>query len=371
MQDTQPTARELRVAFLGTGVIADSHARALRNIPGVRLTAVCDLAQAKARSFQRRYSVPECYSSIDEMRASASIDAVHILLPPAAHVNAAVACLESGWNVFIEKPLGLGSAEVERIRAAAGSRVVAVNHNYTFSPGYLRLLNDIRHRRFGRIEHAIVCFNMPLRQLAAGQHGNWIFAHPGNIVYELGPHALGVATRLFGAPLSAQALVSGETILKSGQPFYDNWQMSLVCERGTAQCLLSTGKEFLDMWIYVVGQDGSASVDLLRGTYRFSGKSKYMRPVDDLIDALRAGASFTRDGIRRFAGYAGGFLGMRPAADLFGVMMLGSIQSFYEALRTGQTPPIDLEEGAAAIRACEMVIAAGLATPSTEHTANV
>jgi len=358
-QEIQTGAHEVRVAFLGAGVIADAHARALRRIPGLQLAAVCDVSASKATSFQRRYGVPECYTSIEQMRR-ASIDVVHILLPPAAHANAAIECLGNGWDVFLEKPLGVSAGECDRIAAAAGGRRVGVNHNYTFNPAYRRLIREIQERRFGRIEHAIVCLNMPLRQLSAGQHGNWIFAHPGNIVLELGPHALGSITRLFGEPRSAQALVSGETILQTGVPFYDTWQMSLICERGTAQCLLSTGKEFLDMWVYVVGQDGAAWVDMMRGTYRSSGKSRFLRPVDDLLDAMKAGKSYLGGGISRFAEYAGGFMGLRPAADLFGVTMLASIRAFYEARRTGTQPPIGLKEGATAIRACEMAIAAGL-----------
>ena len=352
----------MRVAFLGAGVIADAHARAVRAIPGIKLTAVCDLSAAKAASLQRRYNVPECYTSIAQMRQTAQIDAVHILLPPAAHADAAVQCLENGWDIFVEKPLGASSRECERISAAAerAGRRVGVNHNYTFNPAFQKLVADIQDRRFGRIEHVIVCFNMPLRQLAAGQHGNWIFANPGNIVLELGPHAIGSITRLLGPARAATVALSGETTLRNGLPFFDTWQMAFQCERGTAQCLLSVGKEFMDTWVYVVGQDGSAWVDLMRGTYRSSGKSRYLRPVDDLIDSCRAGKNYLRDGIGRFATYAGGFLGLRPAADLFGVTMLSSIRAFYEALRAGAAPPMGLKEGSAAIQACEMAIASAL-----------
>ena len=356
----------MRVAFAGAGVIADAHARALRAVPGVRLAAVCDLSAAKASSFQRRYGVPECYSSLAEMRRSTPVDVVHILLPPAAHAQAAIECLESGWDVFVEKPLGISSAECERIAAVIAAvserarRRVGVNHNYTFNPAFRKLLRDVHDRQFGRIEHAIVSFNMPLRQLAAGQHGSWIFASPGNIVLELGPHTIGCITRLFGEAQAAAVSVSGRTTLRTGQPFYDTWQMSFQCERGTAQCLLSVGKEFLDAWLYIVGQDGSAWVDLMRGTYRRSRKTPYLRPVDDLADAWSAGKGYLRDGLGRFAGYVGGFLGLRPAADLFNETMVSSIAAFYAALRRDAEPPIGLSEGARAIRACEIAIAAGL-----------
>src|SRR5581483_3428968 len=123
--------------------------------------------------------------------------------------------------------MGISSEECRRIAAAEErtGRRVGVNHNYTFNPAFQRLIRDVQGRHFGRIEHVIVCFNMPLRQLAAGQHGNWIFASPGNIVLELGPHTIGSITRLMGRARSATVAVSGETRLRTGALFYDTWQI--------------------------------------------------------------------------------------------------------------------------------------------------
>ena len=47
----------LRVGFLGTGYIADWHAKALSTIAGVSLVAVCDKDLSRAQAFGLRHGV--------------------------------------------------------------------------------------------------------------------------------------------------------------------------------------------------------------------------------------------------------------------------------------------------------------------------
>ena len=54
-----------RVGFLGTGYIADWHAKALRTIPGASLVAVCDKLVSRARAFAAKVGVGAVYDSLD------------------------------------------------------------------------------------------------------------------------------------------------------------------------------------------------------------------------------------------------------------------------------------------------------------------
>src|SRR3954449_8628853 len=86
----RPT-ESLRVGFLGTGYIADWHAKALGTIPGVSLAAVCDKDLPRARAFGERYGSARSYESLEQMLGDgeARLDVVHVLLPPDLHAKAA------------------------------------------------------------------------------------------------------------------------------------------------------------------------------------------------------------------------------------------------------------------------------------------
>jgi len=201
----------LRVALLGTGVIATPHAAALRQLGEmVTLVAVCDRDRAKADSFRQTWSIPAAYGDLDAMIDRERPDVVHVLLPPVAHASLARECLERGCHVFVEKPFCLSSEECGVVLRAAeiSGRKVGVNHNLTFMPSVLKMVNEIRKWRLGELQHVTVMYNLPMPALAGGQHGHWMFGSPERIVFELGPHPFSVVHRLLGPVKSAAAAVA-------------------------------------------------------------------------------------------------------------------------------------------------------------------
>ncbi len=352
-----PTARNapLRVGFLGTGVIAVPHAIALRAIPGVQLAAVCDLDRAKATAFQTQWQVPQVFDSLDAMLAA--VDVVHVLLPPSVHAEQAITCLRAQRHVFVEKPLALSARECERIGTAAEEAgcMVGVNHNLTYMPGMLKLIEAIKDYRLGAVEHVTAVYNMPMPALAAGQHGHWMFGETERLILELCPHPMSVICRLLGGVQEAATTVSGRTQLRNGKTFFDTWQSSLVCDRGTAQLFLGVGRDYLNTWVHVVGQDGEAFVDLRRNTVRISEKTKYLRS-DNLVDGWRNGTGLIKTGLTNFVRYAQGALGLAPAFELQNESMKASIGAFYGALLGNRPVPVGLEEGSAVVRGCEAIL---------------
>src|SRR5271168_5385936 len=78
-----------RIALVGTGYIADWHAKALASIKRIELVAACDQKLERARSLAERFGVPRVYSSLEDMLAAEKLDSVHVLLPPDHHFQAA------------------------------------------------------------------------------------------------------------------------------------------------------------------------------------------------------------------------------------------------------------------------------------------
>jgi predicted dehydrogenase len=355
--DRTQTPQTIRVGIIGAGTIARFHAQALKKLPGVTLQAVCDRDHSRAATLQQAFRIPNLFTTVSEMSRAVALDAVHVLVPPSAHAKTAVECLDNGWHALVEKPFATTPEECRTVEDAAlrAGRFVGVNHNLTFLPSFLRLISDIHGRRFGRIENVYVCCNMPMPQLATGQTGHWMFAEPGNIMLELGPHPLSAIVRLMGPVQTVKTVVSGKRTLRSGSTFFDTWQMLFTCERGPAQCYFSLGGNFVDCFVSVVGQDGTAVVDLMRNTYQFSTKTRFVPPVDTFVDTMRRSRSLLADGFSNISTFAAGLLGLNVASDVFSVGMRKSIVAFHEATSQGKEPPAGLAEASAVIQACHAI----------------
>jgi predicted dehydrogenase len=69
----------------------------------------------QAQAIAGRLNIPVVHDSYDAVLSDASIDAVYIPLPNSLHVEWAIRCLEHGKHVLCEKPIGLSSAEAQRL----------------------------------------------------------------------------------------------------------------------------------------------------------------------------------------------------------------------------------------------------------------
>jgi predicted dehydrogenase len=348
----------LRVALLGTGVIAAQHAIALRALQGaVDLIAVCDKDRAKGEAFRAAWAIPEFYEDLQTMIARATPAVIHVLLPPPAHARATIDCLEGGCDVFVEKPFCLTSEECRSVLKAGdvNKRRIGVDHNLTFMPAMLKMIHEIRKWRLGEVQHVTVNYNVPMLAQTAGRHEHWMFGAPDRILFEIGPHPISVIYRLIGSVTSAATTVSGKRILNNNEIFYDTWQSSLVCERGTAQFVLALGGEYLNTWVHVVGQDGEAFADLRRNTFRFSEKTRYPR-ADNLVDGWKNGTGLVRQSVRNFRDQMRGAFGIGPAYEMQTFSINTSVEAFYRALASGEKLPVSGQDGAAVVQACEAVI---------------
>jgi predicted dehydrogenase len=357
----QVSGSAIRVGLLGAGAIAPLHAQILPTIPGVRLVGVADVDYAKAQLVAGSAKTA-AFSSLDEMLREAQPDAVHILLPPERHAIWALKCLAANKHVFVEKPLCTTESECRELDAAAKQhrRLVGVNHNITFSSAFLRLVEIIRQRRLGELQHVSVFWSVPF---GVGTYGTPLYQRegPGAVILETGPHPLSLVVRLLGPVRSASALTSRET-----QAFPDTWQVSLNCERGTAQCFIAIGRPRLEMRIHAIGEDGTATADLGLGHVAVSENTSYSAVFYRSGELFGLARSFARASWSDFVTRLRRIPSGGAANDAF-VIMRSSVAAFYEALRSGNEPKASLAEGTAVVAACRQIIAAGQSLPSKEE----
>lgn len=129
-------------AFLGCGRITDRHARLLRDLGVRRRFASRDAARAEACNARHRGD--GSYGSYDAAIADPSVNAVVIATPPVLHQPLALAALDAGKHVVIEKPVFVRSDEAPAVEAAGAraNRQVMVAENYRYRP-LLRVLREL------------------------------------------------------------------------------------------------------------------------------------------------------------------------------------------------------------------------------------
>lgn len=122
----------MRVAVIGTGNIANTHASALLNEKQA-LTLAVGTSLDKAKGFAAKWGFAS-YSDCFEDALSEGIDCIHITTPPPFHYEMALKAIRAGKHVVCEKPLSLEKWQAEELYKAAemAGTVCAVNYNVRF-----------------------------------------------------------------------------------------------------------------------------------------------------------------------------------------------------------------------------------------------
>lgn len=111
--------KTLRAALVGTGAVANAHARAVAAYARAELVAVADLSLTKAEEFAGRYGISTAYGDLDAMLAAEHPDVVLICTPPGPHRAQALAAFAAGAHVLVEKPPAPSLDELDDMLAAA------------------------------------------------------------------------------------------------------------------------------------------------------------------------------------------------------------------------------------------------------------
>jgi predicted dehydrogenase len=162
---------QLSVAIIGTGTIARTHAEALLSLGErgdqgdrgdqgeadgragrAKLVAAADIDPDRQREFCARYGIPECRGGLDGLLHDSPPDLVVVCTPPGAHAGQALACLQAGSSVLVEKPPALSLAELQQLAGAErpGGPWLATVFQHRFGSGARRLRAMIDSGVLGR-----------------------------------------------------------------------------------------------------------------------------------------------------------------------------------------------------------------------------
>jgi len=136
--------KPIRWGFVGTGGIANSMAKSLKNAPNATLTASSSRTLSKAEEFAKKHKAEKAYGSWAEMFKWDGIDAVYVATPTSVKEEISIAAAKAGKHVLCEKPLP-SLASVKKIIAACRENNVAFMDGTHFShhPRSLEIENNL------------------------------------------------------------------------------------------------------------------------------------------------------------------------------------------------------------------------------------
>ena len=144
--------KKVKFGILGCGLIGDVHIRALLEVDGCELFAVCDASSERAEEFGKKHGV-KAYSDYLKMLADPEIDAVAICTPSGMHKDQTIAALNANKHVLVEKPMALTSADAKEICDAAekSDKIVSVIFQMRFTEDLQYLKKVIEEGRLGQL----------------------------------------------------------------------------------------------------------------------------------------------------------------------------------------------------------------------------
>lgn len=171
------------VAVVGAGYWGPNLVRNFQACNDFRLWSLCDLDLGRAKKVVGRYSSVETTDSLDTVLADPRIDAVAIATPAGTHVAVAMAALEAGKHVLVEKPLAANYADGRRLVDEAERRNLALmcDHTYCYTPAVMRIRDALHSGELGEVQYLdSVRINLGLVQRDI------------DVVWDLAPHDLSV-----------------------------------------------------------------------------------------------------------------------------------------------------------------------------------
>lgn len=333
----------LRAALLGFGLGGQAfHAPFLDAVDGLALTSIVTADPARRALAAERYPTAALRSTADEVWAAAGEhDLAVVTTANRAHVPLALAALEAGLHVVVDKPLAPTAAEARALVDAAGraGRLLTVFQNRRWDSDVLTLRRLLDEGALGDVWRFESRFERWRPEVDVSRWRESADpADAGGLLYDLGSHLVDQAVALFGPARHVYAEVRTR---RAGAAVDDDTFLALTHDGGVvSHHWVSATAAHLGPRLRVLGSRGAFVVDALDGQEA----------------QLRAGVRPTDPGYGVVPPEAWGRLVVGdderavPAEP-------GRYQAFYEgvvaAVRDGAPPPVDPRDAVAVLEVLE------------------
>ncbi len=146
----------VNLAIIGTGLIGSIYARIAHEMVGVNLVAVHDARADKAGAIAKQFNTKAYFDDYATLfQAHSELDGVLVCTPVAYHLEPALATLNAGKHLLIQKPLAsnLQDARLIADRARSAQCIAMMSYSLRFDPRYVTMKQAVQSGRIGKVIH--------------------------------------------------------------------------------------------------------------------------------------------------------------------------------------------------------------------------
>lgn len=268
----------VRFGLIGSGMITRTHILALRNVSEARIVACADYPRDRGHrpghgeTLARLEGIPKYYPDYRQILDDRTVEAVTVALPNALHAEVALAALEAGKHVVIEKPLCLTMSDAAAIVELAKRKKLIAGYaeEICYCPKFVRGKALADAGALGRL------FWIKQIEAHAGPYSDWFFdadLSGGGAVMDMGCHSIEYARWMFDkAPVrrvtarmgtylhsdrgTARGLLEDHCVIHLD---FDNDRWAMIESGWTLQ-------GGMDSLAHLQGTEGVLKIDLLKGS---------------------------------------------------------------------------------------------------------
>lgn len=310
------------------------------------VTALCDVLDFRLKAAHKMAGQARTYTDYRQMLADRQLDAVVIAVPLYLHFQIAVAALEAGKHIYLEKTMTYNieqALSLVKMTAARPRQVLQVGHQYRYAPLYYKVKDIISKGYLGTVSQ-IDCrwdrnadWRRPVPEPSLEKQINWRLykAYSGGLVAELLSHQIDFINWAFESLPSSFQATGGIDVFKDGRETYDNVQVMVRYEdKGIIGNFGATCGNAHDGYLFKIkGTKGTISLLTNQGLFF---PEKAARKEQTVVDGV-SGASkidWNREGGTP----------LLPEPDKDGTFY--ALQDFYRCLSTRKLPDSNIYTGA-------------------------
>ena len=309
----------VRFGIIGCGHIGKRHAAVISSDPNGSIVALADIRRDEAEDLASEWGVKNVFSEYPEMFGE-SMDVVSICTPHYLHREMAIASMESGFHVLVEKPMAISSTDAHEMIAAADKlqkKLFVVKQNRYNVPVILTS-KALKEGALGRV-FSVQCNVLWNRHQEYYDQSEWrgVKEKEGGALFTQASHFVDLMIHWFGPLSSAQATVTtqnhnieiedcGHAVLEfpdgvvgslgwTTNVYNKNYEgsITIIAERGTIKIggPYLNKIEFWDVQAYPL-PDNISFVDApnMYGSYEGSS-SNHHRVIEEVIKSIRGETS--------------------------------------------------------------------------------
>ncbi len=243
--------KNIKWGMIGCGDVTEvKSGPAFNKVKNSSLVAVMRRDGDKAKDYAQRHGVPKWYNDANDLINDEEVNAIYIATPPSSHEGYAIAAINAGKAVYIEKPMTLNYASANMVTKVAEEKNIklSVAHYRRGQPLFNKVKQLLKEKIIGDVRFVKLEFykqqlekeslNIPkvawrINPEIAG----------GGLFHDLAPHQLDLMYWFFGGiekasgystnqakMYDADDMVSGNILFKSGVIFNGVWNFNIAEE---------------------------------------------------------------------------------------------------------------------------------------------